>query len=268
MERHAHPGRLAPMTNLHDLRRRREDDDALLDRLGRALASEPASPTPAQEAVLTRLVAVTPPPAAPARSAHRRHRRWVAAGVAVMAVGAPAVAAASMGELPAPVRSVAHAVGLPVASVPLSEAQSSLDRLREALEVGDRAAIAAAAADLRRRIDRLPDGDRGRILPDAEPVLARADAATVAPRAEGPAGPSDRDRDGGEAPGADGEDQKTDDPVGNDVPDARHESGHAGSDAPEARSDADSPSGREGHTASTGDSEPAESPEASTSPSK
>ena len=77
-------------------------------------------------------------------------------------------------DMPRPVRAAAHAVGLPVDSNELVDAQAALDRLGRALAVGDTDAVRTEDATMVRLVKSLDDDERARIEPVAHEVHLRA----------------------------------------------------------------------------------------------
>ncbi len=96
----------------------------------------------------------------------RRYRRLVPS-IALATVLALVLAGFALtNPLPTPVRSAARTVGLPVDSVELASARTSVSQLEAALDVQDAAAVEASAADVRAALDQL---DRARTPPDRRP---------------------------------------------------------------------------------------------------
>jgi hypothetical protein len=174
-----------------------QDDDDLLAALGRAVGPDPAvRPSDAERADLRRAVlraasgdTGTSAPMADVVpiSTARRLRTRVLVGSAAVVIGlsgATAVAAAvNDGALPAPVRVVVHAVGLPVDSVEVAQAKDALRRLRTATDTEVTDALARAEREL---ADLTPSERAGlgddvdRTLAEARERLARVEAAAAA----------------------------------------------------------------------------------------
>ena len=90
-------------------------DDALLDALAVALDPAPVEPSPAELAAFHQALhdALTPDQPAPTSlRLHLRRPLTALAAALVLGTGASAATAVSGGKLPAPVRDLAHAVGL------------------------------------------------------------------------------------------------------------------------------------------------------------
>ncbi len=149
------------------------EEERLLSQLGRALGPDPAQP-PAERLAVIRARAEAGAPLIAAGAQRRRRRR------ALMSLAAAAILAAFTGglilghELPRPVRDVAHDVGLPVESVELVDTRAAVDRLGQALSVGDAREVAVADADMVRKVQALEEEERAKIEPVAHEVHLRA----------------------------------------------------------------------------------------------
>jgi hypothetical protein len=77
-------------------------------------------------------------------------------------------------DLPRPVREVAHAIGLPVDSTELVDGRNAVHDLGLALAAGDAEAVAAADAEMLRRVDELSESERDEVVPVAHEVHLRA----------------------------------------------------------------------------------------------
>ncbi len=172
------------------------DDDQLLDALNRAIGPDlEARPSPAERDALRQVVLQagrttsaaadttgTAGPTAPVVSitSARRWRHRVAAGAVAGVValsGATAVAAATNnGALPAPVRTVARAVGLPVDSSALADAKDALRRLRQAKDDD----VAEAITRVGKTLAALSTGERTGMQAESNQVLADARARLAA----------------------------------------------------------------------------------------
>jgi hypothetical protein len=159
------------------------EDDDLLERLEDALRPAEATPSQAEVAALRRAVAEGDP----APVVHRVWPRRVLAGAVAAAILLFIVSGAA---LPRPLRTVAHALRLPVDSVEVADARSAEKELRAALDGGDGERIARASERMQRRLEALREGDRERFGRRVNPYLERARAGQVpAPGAPVPARP-------------------------------------------------------------------------------
>jgi len=155
-------------------------DTELLAALGQVLEAEPAEPSALEierlHLAVSAAAAASVFSTAGPRSLRSRLARPVPVLVAAMlTVASGGTAAALTGaSLPAPLRSVANAVGLPVDDTSVATAKSVMADLQAALAAGDRARIAAGAGRLRDLIGTMSGGDRARIEPSAERLLAQA----------------------------------------------------------------------------------------------
>ncbi len=155
------------------------EDEDLLRRLEDALRPPEVEPSAAEVAALHRAVAegaVTP-------AVRRVWPRRALAGVAAAAVLTVIVSGAPM---PRPVRAALHAVGLPVDSVKVADANSAARELQRALDDGDEERAARASARLRQRLDALGQSDRQRLGRRTDPLLQRAGAPPSSPRPGAP----------------------------------------------------------------------------------
>jgi len=165
----------------------RPTDDELFDAIGRALAPPPLQPG-AAELVAVRMALALPDRASQGRRRTPAWRRPAPALLALtLAVGgiAGGAAAAVGATLPAPLRSAAVAMGLPVDDSELASAKADLRRLQDALGRRDRSAVASAVAQLRHCIATLGAADRAKVDAAADALLARADELLAAAPASG-----------------------------------------------------------------------------------
>jgi len=176
----------------------RGTDDELVETVRRALGAPPVGPSAAELATLRSALAVHGDASAPRRHAPVWRRpvpalmALILGATGVVSGGAVAVGAA----LPAPLRSAAVAIGLPVDDAALASAKAGLHRLQDALERDDRSAVAPAAAQLRRCLATLDAGDRAKVEPEADALLERAGQLLASPAPPGGGEP------GGTAPRA------------------------------------------------------------------
>ena len=180
------------------------EDTELLEALAVALAPPAAEPTPAELAVLAHAVADSRRVASPARRPSRPVRRTVVVAVVgsiVLSAGTAAAVGAGA-PLPRPLRAVADAVGLPVDSVALADARTSMADLRHALEAEDPPWVTSASDELREDLYRLSTGERDEVEPVSTALLERA-AAFLADQ-PGDADSGLRDDGGGPEPDSTG----------------------------------------------------------------
>jgi len=156
-------------------------DIELLAALGQVLEAEPAEPSVLEIERLHLAVSAAATASVFSTAGHRSLRNRLARPVPVLvaamltlASGGTAAAALTGASLPAPLRSVASAVGLPVDDTSVAMAKSVMADLQAALAAGDRVRIAADAGRLRDLIGTMSGGDRARIEPSAERLLAQA----------------------------------------------------------------------------------------------
>jgi hypothetical protein len=169
-------------------------EDELLEEL-RRLVDPPFREPPAESIEALRSVV--------RRQFSRRPRRpwWrkkvtVGAAVVTLVTGAPAAAFAATGApLPDPLRTVMHAVDLPVDSAAVADAKAAEHRLKSALRGGDASAINAAAARLQVRLSDLNRTERNRFGPRVAALLQSALNYTEAEAAPGPVSPSGNGED-------------------------------------------------------------------------
>jgi hypothetical protein len=136
------------------------DDDRLLERLARALRPPPREPAPERLAAV-RARALAGPPRVPR---NRVAPALLAAAVALLGAFVGGVVAA--GDLPAPVRRAARAVGITQVDSPeLVRAKEDLDELARALQRNDVPRIAAKARETRRSVAQVPPDERDEIEP-------------------------------------------------------------------------------------------------------
>jgi hypothetical protein len=176
-----------------------EDDDRLLESLGKALAPPPAEPSEVEIEGLRRAVGegfvqsqsqlqlqLQLQKARPARGfgawwgRNRRQlggRRAVFALVAAMALTTTgtAVAVGAGARITAPLRRVARAVGLPVASPAMARTKEAMGRLRAALFARNEGDVRQGAEELRSRAEELDQAERAAVLAEKEALLAEAD---------------------------------------------------------------------------------------------
>lgn len=156
------------------------DDDQLLDVLGAVLRPPEEPPDPVVLAALQRAVRERAD-ARPAAGFWPSFRRNVSRPFVVVLVGAAvlsggtAVALTNGAPLPRPVRSAAHALGLPVDSVAVAEVRSTMGGLEDALAAGDVDAVRQRSAELRAELADLSAEDRAEVGPVARALLRRAD---------------------------------------------------------------------------------------------
>jgi hypothetical protein len=159
------------------------DDDRLLDALSEALTPRPREPSDAEIAALRRAVV--------RRFAAPRGRPWwqprAVTLLAAAALCTGTAAAIAGGAVPAPVRILARAVGLPVESPVLVETRAAVGRLRAKLDARDREGVAWALEDLRRRIDALNERDRRMLGEDTATLFLEAEAFATLPKVAPPA---------------------------------------------------------------------------------
>lgn len=149
------------------------DDDRLLALLTQVLEPEPLEP-PAERIIVVRARAEAGARLLPAVDLRRRRRRTLVS-VAVAAMLAAFGAGLVLGhDLPRPLRAVAHDLGLPVESVELVDTRDAVDRLGSALSQEDPEEVAAADADVVRRVNALEEEERAKIEPVAHEVHLRA----------------------------------------------------------------------------------------------
>lgn len=149
------------------------EDDRLLALLGQALEPEPLEP-PAKRIAEVRARAEAGARLLPVVERQRRRRRTLVSA-AVAAILAAFGAGLVLGhDLPRPLRAVAHDLGLPVESVELVDTRDAVDRLGSALSQEDPEEVAAADADVVRRVNALEEEERAKIEPVAHEVHLRA----------------------------------------------------------------------------------------------
>lgn len=177
-------------------------DDELFDAIRQALAPAELSPSGEEMARFWRALDAAP------SIARRRSRdpktQWrarsvprglVAAGVFLLAgLGAFSGGVAS-NSLPAPLRTAAYDLGLPVSSPALVAAQAAESALSSALRAHDRSAVVTDIQVLEQRLAALQASDRAQIGPGAMALLTQA-AEFLAESAASPRSP-------GEGPGDD-----------------------------------------------------------------
>jgi len=155
-----------------------QGDEALLELLAQALEPRALEPSSEELAGLQRTLAqarrsgVLAPPA---------RRRWlprlaaVLSGASVVLGGGAAAAWASGAALPAPLRSAAVALGLPVDDGAVASARRDIARLRRALKKADAVQVSVDARALRSRLARMGAHDLSAVEREADRELAMAD---------------------------------------------------------------------------------------------
>lgn len=114
--------------------------------------------------------------------AGRRRRAWrfrlatAVAGFLTLASGTAAAAAVAGASLPAPLRGIAHGIGLPVDSAGLAQAKTDAGRLSYALRQRDVPMIGRDAAALETTFKRLDAGDQRSIDERVDALLNQAAA--------------------------------------------------------------------------------------------
>ncbi len=196
-------------------------DAELLRSLTSALAPPAAEPSAAELRALRAVIDTTPRPQA-SRLPGRR-RRGLGVVVAVLVVGSGGTAYATSDGAPREVRSLAHAIRLPVEAPDVRDVEEALDDLEEELADGARAdSVRAALAEADEELRQLSTGQRAQLEPRASSLLERAAAvlaASASAEAEERSGTGAELRDdrtgagepGGTEDGADGADDADDD---------------------------------------------------------
>jgi hypothetical protein len=154
------------------------DDDRLLEELGRTLLVDPVLPDGDERAALHRALLEAPQATATVRAPRgiRVLRRPVAAGVAaVILLSGGAAAAVETDSLPAPLRSIAATLGLPVPPSPLAQAQHAVVDLSRALAAREVAATRDALTSLLAALPALSASDRAQLGPDVAELIAEAE---------------------------------------------------------------------------------------------
>jgi hypothetical protein len=110
----------------------------------------------------------------------------VLVGAVLMGTAGTAVAVGSGATLPAPLRAVAVAVGLPVDSAQLAETKTVLRELKTEMASGQapparRADVARAARALRSHLGRLAPAERAKVEADIAAELSAADTLLAPP---------------------------------------------------------------------------------------
>jgi hypothetical protein len=161
----------------------RLDDTALLDALGAALAPSAVAPDPEEVAAVRALtsgirdenvVLFAARPQAVRRPL--RHALAVAAAIVALVVVGSVVALATGSSVPSELRAPARALGLPVDSTAVADTRTAMARLRVALAQPDDVRVLAARDALVAVLRRLGTEDRAAVEPEAQALLARADA--------------------------------------------------------------------------------------------
>jgi hypothetical protein len=141
------------------------NDDATLKLLAEALAPRDRAPAETRVAELRSHVIAT------RRRSGRALRRIAIAFAIVAAIGGGTVVGY---DLPRPIRSALHSLGLPVESTTLVEARAQLDRLGRALSVKDTDEIIAADNAMLGFVKKLDPDEKDKIVPVAHEVHERA----------------------------------------------------------------------------------------------
>jgi hypothetical protein len=164
------------------------NDDELLSLLGRAFRPAQGEPPPRLISALRESVAAQAGKVANGLP----RRRWLGRRPVALLAGAALLlstgtAYAAVEGIPDPVRSAAHAVGLPVTAPDIHDLHSAEGKLRHALARHDPAEAARQAANVRGRLSGLSAGERAHEaesaenLLDRQAALSRGTATTVAP---------------------------------------------------------------------------------------
>lgn len=194
------------------------EEARLLELLAEALAPPAAQPTRAERAALRRAVSdvfgrrpsrlrrsVTavfgPFPILSGRLGALIRRRALPAILVACLLGGTAAAAVARPALPEPIRSAAHAVGLPVDSVALAETKRAMSEVRSALHHRDDRALRQAAASLAVHLSRLHGQDLEAVTPEAQQLLRLAYATLAGSEPVGVHGPAPLQRPGPSATG-------------------------------------------------------------------
>lgn len=186
---------------------RLDGDDALLDALAVALRPAPAEPSMGELAGLHRALAARLEDVGALRRGRRRRRFAAVAGLLVLGSGGTAYATSP--SAPREVRSVAHAIRLPVEAPDVTDARKALDDLEEELaEPRVRAdKVRAELADVEEELAPLSAGQRAALEPRLTMLLERARAVLTA------AAPVEaEERHGGDAAGSEDERESEDRP--------------------------------------------------------
>jgi hypothetical protein len=147
----------------------------LLEMLGEALVPSVAEPTRAERDALRIAVSRTFAPLTREPSSPRFVvRRRLPALSAAFALAVAAAIAIVRPPLPDPVRSAAHAIGLPVDSVALADTKHAITELRSDLEHHDTKALGPAVHELRSNLAGLRGQDLNAVEPEAQRLLIRA----------------------------------------------------------------------------------------------
>lgn len=157
-------------------------DDELLDQLSMAFAPTRREPPADALRALHDAIDVIVQPLTARRTVRPRWAIPALAGILVLSGSGVAFAASPTINRAA--RQFAHAIGLPVDSPRLDDAQHHREQLGAALRAGDRRKIAAAAAALREDVQHLDSEERDQIQPDADELLRQADQSLAAQPAE------------------------------------------------------------------------------------
>jgi hypothetical protein len=165
------------------------NDEELLSLLGRAFRPAQGEPPPGLISAVRDSVANQAGKVAKGLPRRRlwlgRRRVAVLAGAALLVSTGPAYAAVA--GIPDPVRSAAHAVGLPVTPPAINDLHAAEGKLRDALARHDQSEAIRQAANVRERLSGLSAGDRAHeeeaadSLLDKEAALSKTSSPTVAP---------------------------------------------------------------------------------------
>jgi hypothetical protein len=160
-------------------RSRTEDEPALLEDLKQVLSTPtpPIDHAPSLAALHRAVDSRQNWPTARQRSWWYIRPRLAASALAsgVILGGSGVAFAVSGTPLPAPVRTVAHAVGLPVDSTAVAAARSDTAALRSALNRDDTTSVATDAERLRNRLGNLSPDDHQDLGTEPDHLLSRAD---------------------------------------------------------------------------------------------
>lgn len=190
----------------------RLSDDELLEDLAQSFGVPPTQPSPTE---LYRFKVAL----AEHRVGRKRRRAWahrplqaVTASL-IAATGAIGGASLAGAALPAPLRSVAVSVGLPVDDNKVASARTEIADLQRALSSGDRSSVVTDYGRLQTSIQHMSSDDRSEVSPLAAPALDQAQRVVDAPVPSGTdsSAGSVTDPGSGDA-SSDGTDPSTDSP--------------------------------------------------------
>jgi hypothetical protein len=168
-------------------------DDELLDRLAAALAPPAVEPSLADVARLRLAVAGR----LPRKSRWRWPLRITIPTVIIGFAGVGGSVGAAMGAtLPAPLRSAAVAVGLPVDDNRVAAIRAQEAHLRAALARGDSQQVSTVATNLQSRLSGLGQDDRSEVEGDVRRLLDQAShVSAVGVKSSSPASPTGKPAD-------------------------------------------------------------------------